>query len=336
VPEVDLPGEDAASPGIGTRHGWVLWRLAAGVLILFAVSVLVFAATQALPGDPARAILGREATPERLSAVRAQLRLDEPLVSQYGRWAGGVLKGDFGTSLAAQVPVTELLGRRLGSSLALLAVAVAIALPLSLLLGTLMGLRRDGLFDKTFMLAGILLVALPEFVIGMALVMLLATTVFTLLPAVALIPAGDSPFAHPRQLVLPVLTLVLATVPYLSRLLRGSMIDVLESEYVHMARLKGMPERIIVLRHALPNAVAPTLQASALVLAYLLSGIVVVEYLFRYPGLGGALTDAVGNRDLPVIQAITLIFAAGIVGFNLVADVLTVYVTPRLRTGRGT
>jgi len=172
-------------------------------------------------------------------------------------------------------------------------------------------------------------------VIAMLLVVVLSTTVLHVLPAVAVIPPGSSPFLHPLEMALPVLTLILAVVPYLYRLVRATMIDVLESEYVAMARLKGVPERTVIWRHAIPNALIPVTQAAAVVLAYLLGGIVVVEFIFGFPGLGTLLTDAVGQRDLPVIQAVTLVIAAGVVLFNLAADLLTVLLTPRLRTGRG-
>jgi peptide/nickel transport system permease protein len=169
----------------------------------------------------------------------------------------------------------------------------------------------------------------------MVLIILLSTTVFHQLPAVSLIPDGDFPLKHPKELVLPVVTLVIATVPYLYRLVRASMMDVLASDYIQMARLKGVPTSLVVRRHALPNALVPTIQASALVMAYLLGGTVVIEYLFRYPGLGSSLSEAISNRDLPVIQAIVLIFATGVVLLNLLADILTVLVTPRLRESAG-
>jgi peptide/nickel transport system permease protein len=311
---------------------WLLRRLAQGAGVLFVVSLIVFFATQALPADPARAILGREATPERLEALRAQLGLDRPVVEQYADWLGGAATLDFGDSLAASEPVGSLVGGPLANSLVLLLLTAAIAIPLSILIGGLAALRRDRLLDKSVLGAMLLLTAVPEFVIGLVLVILFSTTVLTVLPAVVLIPPGTSPLAHPDELVLPVATLVLAVVPYLSRLVRSSMIDALASDYVEMARLKGMPERIVVRRHAIPNALVPTVQASAIVLAYLLAGIVVVEFIFRYPGLGTELTEAVDARDLPVIQAVVLIFATGAVLFNLLADVLTVLLTPRLRT----
>jgi peptide/nickel transport system permease protein len=318
----------------GGGAGRIVRRLLTGLAVLFVVSLIVFAATQALPADPARAILGREATPERLAALRAELGLDRPTVEQYLDWLGGVVTLDFGSSLAAREPVVDMLSTPLRNSIILLLLAAGIGIPLSVVLGALAALRRDGWFDKTLLGVVLLLTAVPEFVIGLLLVILLGTTVLTVLPAVALIPPGESPLLHLDELVLPVATLVLAIVPYLSRLVRASVIDALSSDYVEMARLKGMPELVVLRRHALPNALVATVQASAVVLVYLLAGIVVVEFIFRYPGLGTALTDAVDARDLPVIQALVLIFATGAVLFNAVADTLTVLLTPRLRTSR--
>jgi peptide/nickel transport system permease protein len=307
-------------------------RLALGVVVVLAASVVIFAATTALPGNPAQAILGKQATPDAVAQLSDALRLDRPLVEQYASWLGGVLTGDFGTSLASRRPVSEQLGPAFENSITLLLVTALIAIPLSVLLGALTALRRDGLLDRTALLASLGLTAMPEFVVGMLLVILLATVVFPVLPAVALLPPGANPLAYPRELALPVLTLVLAVVPYLYRLVRGTMIDVLASEYVTMARLKGMPPRVVLLRHALPNALIPVTQAAAVILSYLLGGIVVVEYVFRYPGLGTLLTEAIGNRDLPTITAASMVLATGVVLFNLVADVLTVMLTPKLRT----
>jgi peptide/nickel transport system permease protein len=240
-----------------------------------------------------------------------------------------------GRSLATRQPVSSLIADRIVNSLTLLVFALAISIPLSGAIGAATAIRRDRLFDNTTQVVTLVLTALPDFVIAMTLVVVFATTVLTVLPSVALIPPGESALSHPRVLILPVATLVLAVVPYLSRLARASIIDVLESEYVQMARLKGLRERRILIGHALPNALVPGIQASALSVAYLLGGIVVVEYVFRYPGLGSALTDAVANRDLAVIQAVVLVMAATVILANLVADVLTVLVTPRLRTGGG-
>jgi peptide/nickel transport system permease protein len=302
------------------------------VLVLFVVSIIIFLATHALPTDPAQAILGKGATPQTLAALRKQLGLDRPLVTQYTSWLGGIVTGNLGKSLASGQPVINMLGPHLVATLCLLVVTILISVPVAIVLGAVTAIRRDKTFDQAANLWGLVLSALPEFVIAMTVVVLFSTTVFKMLPAVAIFPAGAFPLAHPREIVLPVLTLVLACVPYLYRLVRATMIDVLESEYVTMARLKGMPERIVTLRHALPNALIPVTQASALTLAYLLGGIVVVEYIFNYPGIGSLLIDATTNRDLPMIEGVSLVFAAGVVLFNLTADLCTVYLTPKLRT----
>jgi len=311
----------------------VLRRLALGVLTLFLVSLVVFAATQALPGDAAHAILGKSATPERLSALREQLGLDRSKTSQYLSWLRGAAVGDFGTSLAQGTTVTSLLGFRLKNSAVLVLLAALISVPLSLLIGAWSAYRRDGPFDVAHSLVSLSLASLPEFVIGILLIMLFSTQMFHIFPAISRIPSGSSAWNQPQRLVLPILALVLSVQPYISRILRASMIDVLESDYVQMARLKGLKEWTVVARHALPNGLAPTIQATAISIAWLAGGVVVIEYLFAYPGIGSLYVDAVGSRDLPVVQAITLIIAALYVGLNLAADVITILISPRLRTG---
>ena len=311
----------------------ILRRLGLGILTLFLVSVLVFAATQALPGDTARAILGRDASPERLKEVRARLGLDQPATTQYVKWLGHIVRGNLGDSLVASQPVTSLLKGRVMNSAALVLVAALISIPISILLGSLSGLLRDRPFDTAVSLGSLGLAALPEFVIGILLIMLLATQVFHVFPAVSRVNPSASIWSQLDMLILPALTLILAVAPYIIRILRASMIEVLESEYVQMARLKGMPESIVLRRHALPNAVIPAIQVIALNMAWLAGGVVVVEYLFNYPGIGSGLVDAVANRDVPMIQAIVLLIASLYVGFNLIADILTILVSPRLRTG---
>jgi peptide/nickel transport system permease protein len=314
---------------------WVVRRALLSVLVLFGVSVLIFLATQALPGDPAVQILGHTATPEQLTELRKQLGLDQPLIDQYATWLGNVLTGSLGQSLTSPQSVSSLLIDRGLASLALVGASALIAIPLAVLLGSLGAMRRDRPSDHATQGIFLVLTAVPEFVIGLGLLILLGTTVFTVLPPVALIPSGGAAFTHPRELALPVMTLVLAVVPYLTRLQRAAMIDVLESDYVQMARLKGLPERTVVRRHALRNSLVPVVQGSALTLIYLTGGIVAIEYLFAYPGLGSALTTAVAGRDLPVVQAIVLLLASVYVVVNLVADLLTVLLVPRLRTRRG-
>jgi peptide/nickel transport system permease protein len=238
-----------------------------------------------------------------------------------------------GDSLVAQEPVTKLLGDRVLNSAVLVFLAALISIPLSILIGSLSGLLRDRWFDSAVSLGSLALAALPEFVIGILLIMLFATQVTKIFPAVSRVDPNVPLSSQLDVLILPALTLVLAVAPYIVRILRASMIEVLESEYVQMARLKGMPERIVLRRHALPNAVIPAIQVIALNLAWLAGGVVVVEYLFNYPGIGSGLVDAVANRDVPVIQAIVLLIAGLYVGFNLLADIITILVSPRLRTG---
>ncbi|HXB47775.1 MAG TPA: ABC transporter permease [Streptosporangiaceae bacterium] len=317
----------------GGVSGFIVRRLLLGVLVLFLVSVVVFAATQALPGDPALAILGRSATPQSLAALRRQLHLDQPVLSQYWSWIAGLLHGNLGKSLAAQEPVTTLLGPKLVNSGVLVLISAVVSIPLSIAIGSWAALKREKIFDQTSSSLLLVLAALPEFVVAVVLVILFATTVFRgFLPAISSIPPGSRPWNNWVALVLPTITLVIAVAPYVARIMRASMIEVLESDYVEMARLKGLPERTVLVRHALPNALGPVFQVIALNLAYLAGGIIVVEYVFNYAGIGSAIQEAVINHDLPVVQALAMLIAAVYVVLNLLADVATILVTPRLRT----
>jgi peptide/nickel transport system permease protein len=312
----------------------ILIRIGLGVLTLFLVSLVVFVATQALPGDTARAILGREAANKvRYEALRKQLGLDKPMAQQYLSWFEGVVKGNLGNSLAQDEPVTSLIGRRVANTFTLVFIAALLSIPISLFLGSITALRRDTKFDVSVTIGSLSLAALPEFVIGIILMLLFATQLFKWLPAVSTIDP-DVPISQQlEKFILPALTLTLAVAPYITRILRASTIEVLESEYVMMARLKGLPERLVLNRHALPNALAPALQVTALNLAWLAGGVVVVESVFNFNGIGSLLVDSVHNRDMPMVQAIVLIIAAVYVLANLTADILTILVSPRLRTG---
>jgi peptide/nickel transport system permease protein len=308
-------------------------RVALGFVTLLLVSIVVFGATQVLPGNAATAILGKTATPARLLAVERQLHLNDSIPAQYWHWFSNIVKGDAGISLASQEPVTTLLSTRIENSAFLVLVSGLIAIPLSLAVGTLAAVRRDRPIDHVIGISTLVLAALPEFVIGILLVLLFATTVFQWLPSVSLLAPNQPAWQDPRVVVLPVATLVLAVMPYISRIMRGSMVEVLESEYVQMARLNGLRGRIVILRHAIPNAIVPAVQVTGLQLAWMAGGIVLVEYVFSYPGTGSALIDAVSNRDITVIQAITLLIAAFYVALNLTADLISIVLTPRLRTG---
>ena len=316
----------------GGITGFVLKRLLIGVMVLVVVSVIVFAATQALPGDPAQAILGRSATPQALAALRRQLHLNQPVLSQYWHWIDGLLHGHPGISLAAQEPVTKLLSGRLENSAFLVLVSGAVSIPLSVAIGAYAAFKRDRTFDVATSVGLLALAALPEFVVAIILVILLATTVTHLLPAVTSIAPSQRAWDNLEGVILPVATLVKAVTPYVARVMRASMVEVLESDYVEMARLKGLPERTVIIRHALPNALGPTFQVIAINLAYLAGGIVVVEYVFNFPGIGSALESAVVAHDLPVVQALAMLIATVYVVLNLLADVATILVTPRLRS----
>lgn len=313
----------------------ILIRLGLGLLTLFLVTVVVFIATQALPGDAARSILGKDSTDvARYEALRKELGLDRPVVEQYTSWLGSVVRGDFGNSLVGGgAKVTELLRSRVINSATLVFLAAVISIPISIVIGSLSAIWRDSKFDNIVNIGNLSLAALPEFVIGIVLVLVFATAVFNWLPSVSSVDSMSPLSGQMTLFVLPVVTLVLAVIPYVSRMLRASTVEVLESEYVMMARMKGLSESRVLWHHALPNAIVPTIQVIAINIAWLAGGIVTVEYLFGFPGIGSALVDSVANRDMPVVQALCVLIAAVYVVLNLLADILTILISPRLRTG---
>jgi peptide/nickel transport system permease protein len=303
---------------------FIFTRVLAGVATLALASILIFGATEILPGDPATAALGRDATPGAVAALREELGLNRPAIVRYGDWLSGVVRFDFGTSVANHVPVSKLIDRRLKNTGILMLVTMILLVPLSLLLGTVSGLRHGSRLDATIQVATLSTVALPEFVVGITLILVFAIG-WSVLPAVSLT-------ASATNLVLPVATLLLLSVAYTARMVRAGVIDALRSEHVTMARLKGMPENLVIRRHVLPNALGPACHAFALTLAWLAGGIVIVETLFAYPGIGDGLVQAVAARDYPTVEAICLVLAAVYVFANLAADVFTIMFTPRLRT----
>jgi peptide/nickel transport system permease protein len=323
-----------ASPATRRRHPLLVFvarRLAVGVLLLWLVSVLVFTATSVLPGDVAAAALGRQATPESLAALRADLELDRPLPAQYLDWLGGLVRGDLGESLTARQPVWDLIRNDVENTLVLTVVAVAVLLPLAGLLGVVAGARPGRGVDLGVSAAALGLVSVPEFVIGTVLVLLFGVA-WGLLPPLSLVPPGTSPLADPVVLVLPVATLVLAGLGYMVRMVRAGVADAVGSRYVEMARLNGTPEPVVIVRHALRNALAPSVQAFALTLQWLIGGVVVVEILFAYPGVGATLVESVVSRDLTLVQSVAMLIAATYIVINIVADLLVVMLIPKLRT----
>lgn len=303
-------------------------RLALGLLTLFVISVLIFSATELLPGDMAQAILGQSATPETVAAFRRELGLDLPAYTRYVNWLAGALQGDFGTSLANKRPISDLISMRLGNTLFLALYAAAIAVPLSLALGVLVALFRNSIFDRTVNALALTSISFPEFFVAYILIVYLAQT--GLFPSMTRISADTNFGEMVYRAFLPALTLTLVVTAHMMRMTRAAIINLLASPYIEMARLKGMKPMRIILRHALPNALAPIINVVALNLAYLITGVVVVEVVFVYPGLGQLMVDSVAKRDFPVVQAVALIFAAAYVLLNLLADVLSTLSNPRL------
>jgi len=309
-------------------------RLGVGVVTLFLVSVVVFWATEVLPGNAAYAILGRNATPARVRAVEVVLHLNRGLFDQYWVWISGLFTGNPGQSLVNGLPVWGYVEPKIINSAVLVLVAGAIGALVGMALGAIAAVRKDGWFDHVTSVILLAATSLPEFVVAIGLIILLSTVVWHVLPAVSLLAPGTYAWNQPELLVLPAATLVIVIVPYLMRMMRAAMIEALESDYVEMARLKGVPEWRVVLVHALPNAIAPTVQVIGLNFLYLAGGIVLVEYVFNYPGIGQALVTAVDNRDIPVIQFIVLILAAFYVVMNIITDVIALLATPRRRIAR--
>ncbi len=307
-------------------------RLALGVITLIFVSALIFVGVELLPGDLAQQILGQSATPETVAAFRRDLGLDQPALQRYLSWLFSALQGDFGNSLANGRPISELLASRLGNTLFLAGFAALIAVPLALGLGILAALYRRSMFDRLCNLIALIWVSLPEFFVAYLLIFILAVRL-AIFPSLSAIDPAMPLSEMIYRSFLPALTLVLVVVAHMMRMTRAAIINVLANPYVEMARLKGMSKLRVIVFHALPNALAPIINVVAINLAYLVVGVVVVEVVFVYPGLGQLFVDAVTNRDVMVVQAVGLIFAAAYISLNLVADVLSIITSPRLMTG---
>jgi len=308
-------------------------RLLLSVVTLFIVSLVVFVGVELLPGDLASAFLGREATPTRLESLRVELGLDRPALERYLNWLGDAIQGDLGMSLARKEPIAELIGLRLRNTLLLGLTAGLLGLPLALVLGIIAGLTRDRRPDLWISTVALVLMTLPEFVTATFLILLFAIT-WSIFPAVTIVPA-DAPIKEMLpNIVLPVVALAFVMVAHNLRMVRTNVIDVMASEYVQMATLKGVPRARVVLRHALPNALLPTINLVALYIAWLVSGVVIIEQVFNYPGIGTMMIQAVHDRDIPLVQGVVLVIAGAYVVLNLGADMLTMVLNPRLRSMR--
>lgn len=334
--EPPVPAPDT-SAGVSARRLVLsmLWRrLAFGLFSVVVVAIIVYFATLILPGDAATAILGNQATPARIAALRKQLGLDQSALSGFWSWSTGLLRGDFGQSLTENRSVWDVVRPRLGNSIVLVVLASLASTVIGVVLGAVAAARRDKPVDHVLSILSLVASALPEFTVGVFVVLALAIQLPTNLPALSILQPGETILDEPSKLILPLITLTIVTVPYVFRMTRAAMIDALISDYAEVARLKGVSGRRLLFRHALPNSLAPIIQVIGLNLLYLAGGIVLVEVVFQYPGIGLTLVSAVTARDVPVIQFLVVLLSIFYVVLNIVTDLAVLMSTPRKRHPR--
>ena len=311
----------------------IVTRAVLGIVTLFAVSVLIFVCTQILPGDVAAAVLGQSATPETLAAFRKELGLDQPAYLRFFHWLFSAMRGDLGVALTNQRVIIDELTPRFYNTMFLAGYAATIAVPLSVGLGILAAIREGRPIDRISNILTLMTISVPEFFIGYVLIMIFSVQLGWF-PSLSTVFAGMSFTERLYNTTLPAVTLTMLVAAHMLRMTRTSVLSVMSTPYIEMAFLKGMTRGRVVSRHALPNAAAPIITVVALNLAYLVVGVVVVEAVFTYPGIGQLMVDAVAKRDVPVIQACGLVFAGVFVGLNTIADILAILVNPRLRHRR--
>ena len=308
----------------------VVKRIALGLGLLLAISALIFAGTEMLPGDVAQSILGQSATPEALANLRADMGLNTPPLERYLSWLGGILQGDLGNSLSSGRNIGDMIGGRLGNTLFLAATTAIIAVPLAVILGMVAVHYRNGIVDKLISITTITAISLPEFFIGYLLILVFAVNLGWL-PSSSLVYEGMSLGEKLTAIALPCATLTLVVLAHMMRMTRAAILNVMSSAYIETAELKGISPFKIIFHHAFPNAISPIITVVVLNLAYLVVGVVIVEIIFVYPGMGQLLVDHVTKRDVPVVQATGLIFASIYILLNVFADVMSIVANPRLR-----
>lgn len=311
----------------------IMKRLAMGVFILFGVSILITLGIEALSGDVCSAILGQAAEPSTVAACQARLGLDKPMHVRYVNWLFNVVQGDFGFSLASKREVSGQLFMRLGNTLYLAAMTAMFAVPIGIFLGVTGALYRNSVIDHLISTSTLAAISSPEFLVGYILMAVFAVNL-NWLPAISNVDGSMGFWARLQASALPIITLTLVTVAHMMRMTRASIVNLLASPYIEMAKLKGLKPSRIIIKHALPNAWSPIIQVVVLNLAYMIVGVVVIEVVFVYPGLGALIVDAVLNRDLPIIQGTAIVFAAAYVLLFLLADILSMLANPRLRYRR--
>ena len=311
----------------------ILSRIGLGLLTLLVVSLVIFVLTQILPGDVASSVLGQGATPENLATFRHELGLDQPAYTRYLSWLFGVLHGDFGLALTNKRNIIEELWPRFKNTLFLASYAALMALPIAVGFGILAAIREGRLTDRIANILALLAISMPEFFVGYVLILNFAVN-HEWFPSLATV-SSDTPFGERLWAVtLPAITLTFLTTAHMLRMTRNSVLSIMSTPYVEMAFLKGLTRARVVTRHALPNAAGPIISVIALNLAYLVVGVVVVENVFTYPGIGQYMIDAVTKRDVPVIEACGIVFATVFITLNTIADVLAILLNPRLRHPR--
>ncbi len=309
----------------------LLRRCFLGAVTVAIVSAIIFLGVELLPGDACTAFLERDAKGQMLENCRKDFGLDRPALTRYFEWAGNALQGDLGMSASGRKSIAELVGHRMKNSLLLAAVSLSVGVPMAIFLGVITGLWRDRPIDLFFSTAAILAMTIPEFVSATVLILIFSVWLGWL-PGIIVTSASAPASEFFPEILLPVFVLAMVMMAHILRMVRSSVIEVMAGDYIQMATLKGVPYWRIVFFHALPNALLPAINVVALTIAWLLGGVVVIEVVFNYPGLGRMMIDAISDRDLPVVQAIALIVASVYVGVNLTADILTMVANPRLRT----
>ncbi len=312
----------------------VLQRLGLGLLTLLAVSIIIFSSLQMLPGGYAQNILGQGATPETVKNFNHELGLDRPAVVRYVEWISNAVQGDFGNSYSGTTgtikrSVSGIIAPRLYNTFFLAAMAAIVAVPLSLFLGVLAALYRNSWYDRIVNSVTLTTIAMPEFFIAYILMFFFAVK-YRWFYSLSTVSESTTFWEHVSRATLPALTMTLVIIAHMMRMTRASIINLLASPYIEMAQLKGVSKSQVILRHALPNAWAPIATVIAFNLAYLVVGVVVVEVVYVYPGIGQMMVDAVSSRDMPVVQACALIFAATYILLNLLADIVSITTNPRL------
>ena len=308
---------------------FLIVRLSLILVTLLAVSVAIFSLIEFAPGDAASAMLGQGATPDNLKALRERMGLDKPPHVRYLDWVGGAVRGDLGIAASGK-EISSIIGGRLFNSALLAVGAFLIAIPLGLVMGVVVGVKSDTVWDRVLTLGGLVTISLPEFVTGIALLLVLSSTLGWL-PSSSIMMPGESIIGKPQVLIMPILTITGALFAYIFRMARANVIDVMGSNYVRTAILKGLPMRTVVVRHVMPNAMLPTITVIANNVGWLFGGLIIVENLFAYPGMGGLLINAINTQDIRMLQSTAMVIAAVYAFSNLAADLTYGWLNPRVR-----